>query len=114
VSENVRTLATAAALARGDADEVGRQMVASHASPRDDYEVSCKELDLLVEFVLSVNGVRGARMTGAGSGGCTVNLVSRRAVREFGRVVCGRYNRATGRDPILYVSRAAQGASERA
>jgi galactokinase len=112
VTENVRTLSAAAALTRVDVEELGKLMVASHASLRDDYEVSCVELDLLVEFALSVDGVYGARMTGGGFGGCTVNLVRDDALEEFAHVVCDRYNRAAQRDPAVYVSRAAVGARE--
>ena len=75
VTENQRVLDAAKTLQSGDAGGVGRLMYASHASLRDDYEVSCKELDLLVELAASSPGVYGARMTGGGFGGCTVNLV---------------------------------------
>jgi galactokinase len=112
VTENARTLAAAAALAKGDAANMGKNMLGSHASLRDDYEVSCRELDLLVECALSVDGVLGARMTGGGFGGCTVNLVRRHGVDEFRRVVSEQYNRATNLEPILYVSKAGAGAEE--
>ena len=73
VTENARVLAAATALAAGDVDEVGRLMVESHASLRDDYEVSTPELDRLVEALLGA-GALGARLTGAGFGGCVVAL----------------------------------------
>lgn len=75
VSEIRRTAQGAAALSRGDYKAFGRLMVESHYSLRDDYEVSCPELDLLVEAALSVPGVYGSRMTGGGFGGCTVTLL---------------------------------------
>lgn len=83
VTENARTLRAAEALRRGDMAEMGRLMLASHASLRDDYDVSTPEIDRLVEVACSINGVFGARMTGAGFGGCTANFVARDALAEF-------------------------------
>jgi galactokinase len=76
ISENERVLASAAALEQGDFTTFGRLMNASHQSLRDDYEVSCEELDVMVRLAGEVEGVYGARMTGGGFGGCTINLVS--------------------------------------
>ncbi len=80
MTENERVGATVAALEAGDLDAVGRLFAASHASLRDDYEVSSPELDAMVEIAVGVPGVVAARMTGAGFGGCTVNLVRPDAV----------------------------------
>lgn len=82
VTENARVRAAAAALAAGDVVEVGRLMVDSHASLRDDFEVSTPALDGLVERLLATPGVLGARLTGAGFGGCVVALARPGAVRE--------------------------------
>jgi galactokinase len=83
VGENWRTLFAAAALEAGRLDECGRMMNASHASLRDDYEVSCPELDALVEAARALPGVYGARMMGGGFGGCTINLVAEDCAEEF-------------------------------
>jgi galactokinase len=94
VTENARTLRAAEALRRGDAEEMGRLMLASHASLRDDFEVSVRQLDRLVEIACSMSGVFGARLTGAGFGGCTVNLVARGALAEFANAVPRLYAEA--------------------
>jgi galactokinase len=112
VTENARTLAAAEALAAGDAAAVGELMVRSHESLRDDYEVSCRELDVLVDAALAVDGVAGARMTGGGFGGSTVNLVRADAVDAFSRSVSDVYVRETGKRPAVYVTDAAEGACE--
>jgi galactokinase len=112
VTENARALSAAAALQAGDFALTGRLMLGSHESLRDDYEVSCKELDALVEIATSIEGVRGARMTGGGFGGCTVNLVERRALEEFQEKVTGEYNKVTGLIPTIYVSEPVDGARE--
>jgi galactokinase len=101
VSENERTLAAVKALQAGDAEEMGRLMAASHKSLRDDYEVSCRELDILVESAQSVPGVAGARMTGGGFGGCTVNLVSKDALEVFSETVLRDYLRTAGQEPLI-------------
>ena len=75
VSENKRTVETANALERGDWASVGTMMNQSHASMKEDYEVSCPEIDVLVELAQSYKGVYGSRLTGGGFGGCTVTLV---------------------------------------
>jgi galactokinase len=112
VSENARTLDAAAALKSGDLARSGRLMYESHASLRDDYEVSCPELDLLVDFAEKYPGVFGARMTGGGFGGCTVNLVEASAVEAFQAEVSRRYQNATGKQPAIYVCAASDGAGE--
>jgi len=80
VSENMRVLNASAALGSGDLEEFGALMNASHQSLRDDFEVSCDELDCLVDIAQRTDGVLGSRMTGAGFGGCTVTLIHRDAV----------------------------------
>ncbi len=112
ISENERTLAAARALESGALEEVGRLMNASHDSLRDDYEVSCRELDILVEAARSVDGVAGARMTGGGFGGCTVSLVRREALEVFRSVVGREYLGATGVSPDIFTVEAVDGAYE--
>jgi galactokinase len=112
VSENQRTLEAAAALERRDLAALSHLMAASHASLRDAYEVSCRELDVLVDAAAPLEGVFGARMTGGGFGGCTVNLVRADAVPAFREGVTQAFERATGRKPKIYESSAAAGASE--
>ena len=111
VTEDARVLASAEALRRGDLARFGQLMNASHDSLRDDYEVSCPEVDLLVDLARGLPGVLGARMTGGGFGGCTVNLVARSALEPFRREVMDAYRRRTGLEPRLWVSAAAAGAA---
>jgi len=103
ISENARVEESALALERGDLEIFGKLMAESHASLRDDFEVSCQELDLMVELASKVEGVYGARMTGGGFGGCTVNLVRVEHIEEFKQVVSNRYARTTGTIPEIYV-----------
>lgn len=110
VTENVRVRETIAALAAGDLAAVGTLFAASHASLRDDYEVTSPELDALVEIATSVPGVAAARMTGAGFGGCTINLVERDAVAALRERVLARYPGRTGLTPRVYAVDAVAGA----
>jgi galactokinase len=87
-------------------------MIASHDSLRDHFEVSCPELDLLVEIALGVKGVYGARLTGAGFGGCMVALTGLEAAKELVAVINQRYLPATGRQATVYICRASEGVSE--
>jgi galactokinase len=112
ISENARVLVSAAALTQGDWAAFGQLMNESHRSLRDDYEVSCDELDLLVRLANGIEGVVGARMTGGGFGGCTINLVQAETVHEFERFVAQEYQRATGHLPEIYVCAAADGAGQ--
>ncbi|MFN2597932.1 MAG: galactokinase [Pyrinomonadaceae bacterium] len=112
VTEDARTLAAADALRRNDLWELGRLMDRSHKSLRDDYEVSCAELDVMVEIAGNFGGALGARMTGGGFGGSTVNLVRRAALDEFRETVGREYNRATGRAATIIVTEPGDGASE--
>jgi galactokinase len=112
VTENDRTLRAVEALSRGDLAEMGRLMKCSHRSLRDDYEVSCAELDLLTEIANNFAPCLGARLTGGGFGGSTVNLVLRHALAQFQSLVTTEYRRATGKTPNIYVSDADDGAGE--
>ncbi len=112
ITENARVLAAAEALERGELERFGLLMAESHASLRDDYEVSSRELDLMVELASKVEGVYGARMTGGGFGGCTINLVDVDLVEAFTRVVAEGYEQATGLKPEIYVCEASNGAEE--
>lgn len=109
--ENRRVLAAATALERQDLRSVGELMAESHRSLRDDYGVSSPELDLMVELANQMRGTYGARMTGGGFGGCTVNLVAAEAVAEFQAQVGAAYKARTGIVPEIYVSTACEGAA---
>jgi galactokinase len=110
VSENVRVVATAAALEAGDLDELGRLFAESHASLRDRYEVSSIALDVMVEVASAVPGVVASRMTGPGPGGCTVNLVLADAVPALQAAVDREYSRLTGLDGHVYPVEVVDGA----
>ncbi len=112
ITENARVLAAEAALENGDLEAFGDLMNSSHRSLRDDFEVSCKELDLMVELAQQLPGVYGARMTGGGFGGCTVNLIKAENVDEFKERVARGYEDATGLAPEIYVCNAAEGVEE--
>ena len=112
VGENERVLECVAALEAGDLVAVGHLFAASHRSLRELYEVSSAELDALVEIAGAVPGTAAARMTGAGFGGCTVNLVATDAHVQFVRHVSEVYARETGESPVFHVARASAGANE--
>ncbi|MBR1856891.1 MAG: galactokinase [Oribacterium sp.] len=103
VYENNRTLTAVAALKAGDIETFGKLMNASHVSLRDDFEVSCEELDVLVEEAWKVPGVLGSRMTGGGFGGCTVSIVKDEAVEDFRKLVGEAYRNRVGYDCTFYV-----------
>jgi galactokinase len=111
VSENARVLAAVAAFRAGDLTEVGRLMVASHVSLRDDFEVTVPELNLLVELAVAHPGVLGARMTGAGFGGCTVAIMPTGAVEGYVAAVVPAYAARTGLMPRVFTCEASDGAS---
>ena len=90
----------------------GQLMGASHRSLRDDYEVSCLELDVMVEIASKIEGVFGARMTGGGFGGCTINLVRTEKVDSFCEEVASKYAQRIGQRPEIYVSHPVGGAEE--
>ncbi|MDQ2966443.1 MAG: galactokinase [Chloroflexota bacterium] len=110
VRENERVLATVDALESGDLAEVGRLWAQSHASLRDLFEVSSPELDALVEIATAVPGVAAARMTGAGFGGCTVNLVARDSVDGLREAIDREYHSRTGRRARVLAVEPADGA----
>ena len=112
ITENERVLAAANALERRDLKEFGTLMAESHRSLRDDYEVSSAELDLMVELAQPIEGVYGARMTGGGFGGCTVNLVVAEHTDQFRERVAVGYERATQLKPEIYICNASNGADE--
>ncbi|HEY0763486.1 MAG TPA: galactokinase [Pyrinomonadaceae bacterium] len=112
ITENARVLSAGDALEKGDLERFGELMAESHRSLRDDYEVSCKELDLMVELAQNSKGVYGARMTGGGFGGCTVNLVAESSVEDFKERMSREYERATNLRSEIYVCTAANGAEE--
>ena len=96
VTENARVLAAETALSGGDVVRFGDLMDQSHVSMRDDYEISCKEVDILVDLAKALPGVYGSRMTGGGFGGCTVSLVAADAVEAFIPALRDAYQKATG------------------
>ena len=98
------------ALKRGDLSGFGQLMYQSHESLDRDYEVSCPELNLMVDIAQGLNGVYGARMTGGGFGGCTVNLVDKREGAKFQEQISSQYQAKTGRVADIYVCKAADGA----
>ena len=110
VGENARVLRTIEALEVGNLAAVGRLFAESHASLRDRFEVSSPELDAMVEIANATPGVIAARMTGAGFGGCTVNLVRREALDTFRAAIEREYPERTGREPHVLVVSAADGA----
>jgi galactokinase len=113
IGEIGRTAAAAAALRASNWSEVGRLMYQSHDSLRDDYEVSCRELDLLVDFARELGaggGVIGSRMTGGGFGGCTVSLVESGKVNEVAAQLSEKYRSVTGIEPGVLITRPSRGA----
>lgn len=109
VTENQRVESTVNALRKPDMALFGELMNMSHESLKNDYEVSSRELDLLVDLTRQVPGVMGSRMTGAGFGGCTISLVQRTWVEEFKHRVGPAYSRITGLSPEFHVTQAARG-----
>jgi galactokinase len=112
VTENARVLEFVEACRRNDRAEMGRLMAASHRSLRDDYEVSCEELDYLVATAAAQAGIAGARMTGGGFGGCTVNLVRGDGVASFRKAMTRAYQERFRMTPEIYVCQTAEGARE--
>jgi galactokinase len=110
ITENARTLAAAEAMAKGDAVALGKLMNESHDSLRDDFEVTNKELNDIVECARGTEGCYGARMTGAGFGGCAVALVAEEKAPAFIEAVSAQYKRITGLTPALYNCQATNGA----
>ena len=109
VEENKRVLDSVAFLKEKDLKNFGKLMIRSHESLRDLYEVSCRELDVMVEEALSIDGVLGSRMTGAGFGGCTISLIEENSVVAFVDKVGRNYKKETGLEPEFYVVDAVNG-----
>jgi len=110
ISENYRVQVGVQALREGNFSAFGQLMIESHRSLKNDYEVSCAELDLLVDLALKQEGVLGARMTGAGFGGCTVNLLKRDYVDVFKEKIKKEYKKITGINPDVYLTAPSGGA----
>ena len=110
VRENQRTTDAARALTDGNLVRMKVLMRESHESLRDLYEVSCRELDIMVESAEGLPGFCGGRMTGGGFGGCTINLVQKESASQFAEQIAGRYRKATGVDPQIYRCSAEDGA----
>lgn len=110
VTENQRVLDASAALRGSDVKRFGDLMARSHRSLRDDYEVSCAELDVMVALALKLEGVHGARMTGGGFGGCTINLLEAAHADRFAHEIVQAYRRETGVACDVYICSAADGA----
>lgn len=112
ITENMRTLSAVSSLKSGGISTVGRLMTESHFSLRDDYEVSCPELDTLVDIALSCTGVLGSRMTGGGFGGCIISLVEVGHVEDLITLFEDLYQQRTGKVCVSYVVVPSAGANE--
>jgi galactokinase len=110
ITENARTLRAATAMRAGDAPMLGNLMNESHASLRDDFQVSSAALDCMVEVARVQPGCYGARMTGAGFGGCVVALVEEESAADFASAVAPVYALQTGNEASIYLCRATNGA----
>ena len=112
VSENERVLRIVEAFEKRDLSTVGALMAESHLSMKNDYEISCRELDIMVDLANRRGGLIGARMTGGGFGGCTINLVRSESVEQFKNEMRAAYQDAMGIAPDIYVSGAGSGVTE--
>jgi galactokinase len=110
ISENARVRKVVDLFAQGKTDGLREVMSASHQSMRDDYEISCRELDVMVKIAERQRGLYGARMTGGGFGGCTINLVDVEQAAAFERLVSAEYESEIGLRPDVYICEASQGA----
>jgi galactokinase len=110
VTENDRTVRAGEAMRRGDLAELGKLMNESHASLRDDYEVSSDALNAMVECAQAHAVCYGARMTGAGFGGCAVAVIRAAATDDFAARTAAAYQKRTGHQPVVYVCKATDGA----
>ena len=110
VGEIQRTMDAVTAFKTGDLSNINQLMTDSHSSLRDDFEVSCVELDLMVEIATALPGVLGARMTGGGFGGSTVTLCETNYAQEVGKTMHERYLTKTGITPVIFATRPAKGA----
>jgi galactokinase len=112
VSDTQRVVDFSAAAQTQDLLEMGRLFVASHRSMQYDYEISCEEIDFLVDTAIKLPGVYGARMTGGGFGGCTVNLIEPEALEGFHATLADTYEQRYGKMPLFYLCKPAAGASQ--
>jgi len=110
ISEDLRTVAAEKALEDGNLVELGRLMAEAHTSYSKDFEGSCVEADLMVELAQDLPGLIGARLTGGGFGGCTINLVERSDAAAFAKTLAARYKAKTGIDPQIHICHASGGA----
>jgi len=110
ISENLRTVAAAKALLKGDMKELGRLMAEAHRSYSKDFEGSCVEADIMVELANELPGLIGARLTGGGFGGCTINLVEQSQAAAFAEELGRRYAAKTGIKPEIHICHASGGA----
>jgi galactokinase len=110
ITENLRTVAAADALLRQDLPELGKLMHEAHVSYSQDFEGSCVEADTMVDLAQDLPGLIGARLTGGGFGGCTINLVEKDSADAFARSLKERYRQATGIDPEIFICHASAGA----
>jgi galactokinase len=110
ISEDLRTVAASEALLKGDMKELGRLMAEAHTSYSGDFAGSCVEADLMVELANQIPGLIGARLTGGGFGGCTINLVEQEQAEAFAKELSSRYAAKTGIVPEIHVCHASDGA----
>jgi galactokinase len=110
ISENLRTVAAATALMRGDMAELGRLMAEAHRSYSQDFEASCVEADAMVDLAQDLPGLIGARLTGGGFGGCTINLVEQQQAEAFASSLGERYAAQVGIVPEIHICHASDGA----
>lgn len=102
IEENTRLIEGCEDLRRGDLESFGKKMFATHEGLRKDYEVSCPELDFLVDQVKSRSEVIGARMMGGGFGGCTINIIKQEMVEEITKLISNKYREETGKEMAIY------------
>jgi galactokinase len=112
ITENARVQEAVTTLAAGDMQRMGQLMAEAHASYRVDFQASCREADLLVELAMQQPGIIGARLTGGGFGGCTVNLVEAAYAEQFRKAIHDAYLQRSGINADIYLCQAADGASE--
>jgi galactokinase len=110
ITENARTVAAADALIRHDLKQLGKLMAEAHVSYSRDFEASCSEADTMVMLANELPGLMGARLTGGGFGGCTINLVEWDAAKEFAAALGANYANATGIIPQIHICHASSGA----
>jgi galactokinase len=110
ITENTRTVAAAEALLHHDLKELGRLMAEAHESYSKDFEASCVEADTMVRLAHQLPGLIGARLTGGGFGGCTINLVEQKEARKFAEALGASYANATGITPQIHICHASSGA----